>query len=175
MGLIMLMYHPAQDINHCVYRLLLITEYSEHERLSIDLYRLIDFYTLFPSLLKLMAHLPSPIHRHKDKFTQIPEPFESLKNTKRILHELEHLQSIAIQNLLAKNLLDSESVRDGYLKRTNTELPESFLGAIRDSRLLKSEWFKVLINEFPKAKFTGNNGLKARTGLMEYRYDMEKS
>lgn len=171
----MLMYHPAQDINHCVYRILLITEFSEHERLSIDLYRLIDFYTLFPSLLKLIAHFPSPIHRHKGKFTEIPEPFESLKNTKRILYELEQLQSIAIQNLLAKNLLDSQSVKNGYLKRTNKVLPESFVRAIYESRLVSEEWFKVLINEFPKAKFMGSNGLKARTGLMEYRYDMEQS
>ena len=171
----MLMYHPAQDINHCVYRLLLITECSEHERLSIDLYRLIDFYTLFPSLLKLIAHFPSPIHRHKGKFSEILEPFESLKNTKRILHEIEQLQSIAIQNLLAKDLLDSESINDGYLKRTNNELPKSFAAALRESRLASEEWFKVLINEFPKAKFTGSNGLKARTGLMEYRYDMEQS
>lgn len=171
----MLMYHPAQDINHCVYRLLLITELSEHDRLNVDLYRLIDFYTLFPSLLKLMAQFPSPIHRYKTKFMEIPEPFESLKNTRRILHELEQLQSIAIQNLLAKDLLDSESVKDGYLKRTKKELPEYFLQAIRESRLVREDWFKVLINEFPKAKFTGNNGLKARTGLMEYRYDMERS
>lgn len=171
----MLMYHPAQDINHCVYRLLLITELSEHEQLGIDLYRLIDFYTLFPYLLRLMAQFPSPIHRYKSKFKEIPEPFESLKNTKRILHELEHLQSIAIQNLLAKELLDSESFKNGYLKRTEKALPEPFLVAIWDSRLLKEDWFKVLINEFPKAKFTGNNGLKARTGLMEYRYDMEQS
>lgn len=169
------MYHPAQDINHCVYRLLLITELSEHEQLGVDLYRLIDFYTLFPYLLRLMAQFPSPIHRFKNTFKEIPEPFELLKNTKRILYELEHLQSIAIQNLLAKGLLDSESFKSGYLKRTFKSLPEPLTVAIRESRFLREEWFKVLINEFPKAKFTGSNGLKARTGLMEYRYDMELS
>ncbi|MFM9745688.1 ABC-three component system middle component 5, partial [Streptomyces brasiliscabiei] len=54
----MLMYHPAQDVNHCVFRLLLILEHTEHEKLNTDVYRLIDFYTLFPSLLKLLKTLP---------------------------------------------------------------------------------------------------------------------
>lgn len=171
----MLMYHPAQDINHCVFRILMTTENSEHDMLKIDVYRLIDFYTLFPYLLRLIAKLPSPLHRFKSKFNEIPEPFESLKNTRRIIYELEQLQSIAMQNLVAKGLLDSKSFNEGYLKRTDKKLPASFSDAIRDSRLLKEDWFEVLINEFPKAKLTGNNGLKARTGLMEYRYDLEKS
>lgn len=168
------MYHPAQDINHCVYRLLLIIESSIHERLGIDLYRFMDFYTLFPYLLRLITTFPVPINRFKGEFSKIQEPFESLKNTKRIFHELEQLQNIAIQNLLAKKILDDEAFKCGYLKRTNTALPDSFLFAIKDARLLKERWFTVLINEFPKANFNGKNGLKSRTGLMEYRYDMEK-
>ena len=169
----MLMYHPAQDVNHCVYRLLVITESTEHKKLSVDVYRLIDFYSVFPSLLRLNKQWPSPIHRYKKTFEEIPEPFESLKNAKRILHELERLQSIAIQNLLAKDFLHIEAFHTGYLSRTDKPLPDSFIAGIEDSRLSTQPWFEVLINEFPKAKFSGRSGLKARTGLMEYRYDME--
>ncbi|MCP3848894.1 MAG: hypothetical protein GY694_01460 [Gammaproteobacteria bacterium] len=171
----MLMYHPAQDVNHCVYRTLTILETSEHEQITTDVFRLIDFYTVFPYLLKLISTLPTPVHRYKKEFNDIPEPFESLKNTKRILHELERLQSIAFQNLLAKDLIEREAFEKGFLKRTDKELPESFTKAVGESRLSKLGWFKVLTNQFPKAKFVGNSGLKARTGLMEYRYDMEQS
>jgi hypothetical protein len=169
----MLMYHPAQDINHCIYRLLLVLETSEHNEISTDVYRLIDFYTVFPYLLKLIKPLPASVSKHRSKFADIQEPFESLKNTKRILHELETLQSVAIQNLLAKNLLDKESFELKHLKRTEIPLPEQFLEQIHSARLGSEGWFKVLINEFPKTKFNGSNGLKAKTGLMEYRYDME--
>lgn len=167
------MYHPAQDINHCVYRLLMILECSAHEKFNIDIYRLVDLYVLFPSLLKLIKPLPKPISSYRSKFAGIHEPFESLRNTKRILHELERLQSIAIKNLLAKELLDRQAFENGILKRTNKSLPESFSNVIQGARLPNEEWFKVLIDEFPKAKFVGKNGLKSRTGLMEYRYDME--
>ena len=169
------MYHPAQDINHCVYRLLLILECSEHEQFNIDVYRLIDFYVLFPYLMKLVKPLPNPINKYRSKFSAIKEPFESLLNTKRILHELENLQSTTIQNLLAKGLLDREAFESGLLKRTTKLLPLPFLKDIQTARLPNEEWFKVLIDEFPKAKFFSSSGLKARTGLMEYRYDMENN
>ena len=156
------------------YRLLLILEYSEHERFNTDTYRLIDFYTLFPYLLKLIKPLPKPINNYRNKISDIQEPFESLRNTKRILHELERLQSTAIQNLLAKGLLDKQAFEKGFIQRTQKMLPKEFADQIHSARLPKEEWFKVIVNEFPKAQFTGSKGLKSRTGLMEYRYDMEQ-
>lgn len=167
------MYHPAQDINHCVYRVLLILENTEHSSLSIDIYRLMDFYTVFPYLLKLIKPLPTPINKHRKKFADIQEPFESLKNTKRIMHELEILQTIAFQNLLAKSFLCKESFEKGQLKRSETLLPIQMQKSFKAARLVNEEWFSVIINEFPKAKFVGKSGIKARTGLMEFKYDVE--
>ena len=169
------MYHPAQDINHCVYRLILILEKSKHSSINIDTYRILDFYTLFPYLLKLIKPLPQALSKHRSKFKDIQEPYESLKNTKRILFELEALQSVCIQNLLAKNLLDKDSYECGFLKRSNIELPEQLQSEIQTARLANEEWFKVLVDELPQTEFKGKAGLKARTGLMEYRYDLEKS
>lgn len=170
----MLMYHPAQDINHCVYRILLVLEKSEHESLSIDIYRLIDFYTVFPYLLSLIKTLPKPINKHRKIFSAIPAPFESLKNTKRIMHELELLQTIAFQNLLAKDLLCKEAFNKGILQRSLSKLPSELYQSLDASRLVNESWFMAIINDFPKTKFIGKNGIKARTGLMEYKYDMEK-
>lgn len=169
----MLIYHQAHDINHCVYRLLLILESTEQEMYSVDVYRIVDFYTLFPYLLNKIKPLPRAFMKFRSIFSDIEEPFEALKNTKRILHELEGLQSNSIQNLLAKEFLDRKAFESGYLKRTQKSLPKIFIDELETSRLLNKEWFKVLINEFPKAKFAGRRGLKYRTGLMEFRYDME--
>ncbi|HIF9530255.1 TPA: ABC-three component system middle component 5 [Photobacterium damselae] len=169
----MLIYHPAQDINHCVFRLLSIIENTNHQIIKIDTYRLIDFYTLFPYLISLIKPLPRPLNQYKKVFSNISEPFEALKNTCRILFELENLQSVAIQNLLAKGILDKEYFDKGFIKRTNYTLPPLLSEELSNSTLAKEEWFKALINALPSVKFEGKTGLKARTGLMEYRYDLE--
>lgn len=170
----MLIYHPVQDANHCMFRALLMLENSVHSEIDINLYRLIDFYMLFPSLLKEIRPLPEALRSYRKVFNTIPEPYESLKNTKRIIHQLEPLQTVALQNLIAKDLVDLDVFKESKkIRRTDKPLPETLRDAIQSSHYVSEEWFRVVINELPNISFTGRNGLKKRSGLMEYRYDME--
>jgi hypothetical protein len=169
----MLMYHPAQDANHCVFRTLLILENTVHESIDIELFRMIDFYTLFPHLLKSLDPLPLELRAYKKILQKIPAPFESMLNTKRILFELESLQTVAFHNLLAKQLIEIESFKSKRIKRTSQNLPTELNLAIKSSELVNIEWFRMVINDFPILDFGGKTGLKKRTGLMEFRYDTE--
>lgn len=169
----MLIYHPAQDANHCVFRTLMLLEHTVHEDVALELYRLLDFYILFPHLLKLISPLPTELRGYKRFLSNIPEPFESMRNTKRIMHDLESLQSVALHNLLARQIIDIASFKIKRLKRTPTPLPSVLNAAIQSSDMAQNEWFRMVVNEFPMLNFGGEKGLKKRTGLMEFRYDME--
>ena len=173
MGKRMLMYHPAQDANHCVFRTLLILEHMVHETMDVAVYRLIDFYILFPHLLKFLEPLPTQLRPYKQILQNIPEPFENLANTKRILFELEPLQTVALHNLLATDLIELDIFKSQRLKRSSENLPDELKNALKTSHLANTEWFRMLINEFPTLNFIGKSGLKKRTGLMEFRYDVE--
>ncbi|MGM0542592.1 MAG: ABC-three component system middle component 5 [Pseudomonadota bacterium] len=170
----MLIYHPFQDANHCVFRTLLLLEHSVHDEIDIELYRLLDFYILFPHLLKNISPLPAELRAYKRLIEKIPDPFESMLNTKRIIHELESLQSVALHNLLAKKLIDIDSFKDKKVKRTDEVLPESISVAINEAKNVNEEWFRVIANELPLVNFSGKKGLKMRAGLMEFRYDLEE-
>lgn len=167
------MYHPAQDANHCVFRTLLLLEHTVHEVIDLELYRLLDFYILFPHLLKNIKPLPAELRAYKRVLVTIPDPFESMRNTKRIMHELESLQAVALHNLLAKQLIDINSFKSNQLRRTNEPLPPELAAAIESSVLAQKEWFRMVVNELPMLNFGGKNGLKKRAGLMEFRYDTE--
>lgn len=169
----MLIYHPVHDVNHCVYRTLLILENSQHEHIDVDLFRHIDFYFLFPHLLKKIKPFPSELASFKKVIINISEPYEIMNNVKRVMYELEAIQTTAIQNLIAKNLIDIELYKNKSLKRTSTRLPGSVYERVRRDDVLQEEWFRMLINEFPTVNFLGKKGLKARSGLMEFRYDVE--
>lgn len=169
----MLIYHPVQDANHCVFRTLLLLEHTVHEDISLELYRLLDFYILFPHLLKHISPLPNELRGYKRFLSNIPEPFESMRNTKRIMHELESLQTVALHNLLAKQVIDVASFKLKRLKRTAGKLPSGLNSAIQSSDIVQKEWFRMVVNDLPMVVFGGVKGLKKRTGLMEFRYDME--
>ena len=134
----------------------------------------LHFYVLFPHFMKHIKPLPAELRSFKKIIQRIPEPYESIKNVKRILYELESIQTVAIQNLLAKNLIDIESFKHKKLMRTKTELPAKIKQNMKSSNIFNEEWFRLLINEIPLLNFLGKKGLKSRAGLMEYRYDLEK-
>lgn len=169
----MLIYHPIHDVNHCVFRVLLILENSQHNHIDLDLFRLIDFYLLFPHLINMIKPFPSELASFKKVIKQIPEPYELIGNVKRTMYELEAIQTTAIQNLMAKNLIEIDSYKNNSLQRTEELLPKSIYEKVISSEVVKEEWFRMLINEFPTVNFFGKKGLKARSGLMEFRYDME--
>jgi hypothetical protein len=169
----MLIYHPAQDANHCVFRTLLLLEHTTQCEMDLELYRLLDFYILFPHLLKFINPLPAGLRSYKKILSKIPEPFETMRNTKRIMHVLEPLQTMALHSLLAKQIIDIESYKNKLIKRTDEQIPTELDYAIKNSELAESEWFRMVVNELPFTDFLGPQGLKKRAGLMEFRYDTE--
>lgn len=169
----MLIYHPIEDVNHCVFRSLLLLQQTNLAEIDFELYKLLDFYILFPHMLKRIEPFPRELTRYKKVISKIPEPFEAMRNTGRVLYELEGLQNVAIQNLLAKELIDYDSFMLNQLKRTQNPLPDILAAAIKSASQVKKEWFDFVVNELPQVDFSGKSGLKKRTGLMEFRYDVE--
>ncbi len=167
----MLIYHPIHDINHCIYRVLLITESSINEEFGWDVFRITDFYILFPAMLKTISPLPASFRPFKNILKDIPDAYELMPNSKRVIFELEEIQLTAMQNLVAKGLIDPERFKVGVVKRTEVEVPIKIASAIEEDQRTMQEWFRFAINELPLVNLFGRKGLKARSKLMEFRYD----
>lgn len=167
----MIIYHPAYDVNHCLYRILLALETSVHENFDWTLFRLMDFYVLFPHLLKDITPFPSSLQPFKKIVKAIPDAYETLPNSKRVLFELESIQNAAVQNLMAKGLINV-SIFDKYtISRTTEQLPENLCEQLALDSRVSEEWYRLIVNELPLIEFEGKSGLKARSKLMEYKYD----
>ena len=167
----MLIYPPIFDTSHCVYRSLLLLQDQDYCEIDIELFRLMDFYVLFPSLLKFIKPFPNELRRYKKEIQKISDPYENIQNPNRIFIELRRIQSIAFHHLLSKNLIDMQSYTDGKIKRTKITFPEELSNSLRVDPHRNSEWFALISKGFLQIEFYGSNGLKKRTGLMEYRYD----
>lgn len=171
MGGQVLIYHPIFDANHCVFRTLLLLQEQDLDGIDIELFRLMDFYVLFPSLLKSIKPFPNELRTYKKGILKISDPYENIQNPNRIFIELRRIQSIAFHHLLSKHLIDMESYENGKIKRTETDLPDSLVKSLNEATYKNYEWFTLVSKEFKKIEFYGSNGLKKRSGLMEYRYD----
>lgn len=167
----MLIYHPVHDINHCLYRILALLEMSEHKEIDWEVIKLMDFYVLFPHQLKNIKPFPMELIKHKKIVNSLPDAYEFMPNTKRILFELEGIQNTAIQNLMAKGLINVENFKKQKVSRTNTPLPEKIIASFGKTGFTSKNWFKVIANNLPSIEFSGKSGLKFRSSLLEYKYD----
>jgi len=171
----MLIYHPTFDVNHCLFRILAILESCNESTISLELLKIIDFYVLFPSLIKKIKPFPRELTVYRKHVFSISSEYERVGNLKRIMFQLEAIQSIALNNLAAKGFVDLESYNNKVVCRTALELPRTLKEKIKNSSLVKEEWFLMLVGDFTKIEMNGPRGLKLRTGLMEYRYDVVRS
>lgn len=168
----MLMYHPAFDANHCLYRIVSILYATTDQQISWPLLRLLDFYYLFPSQLKNIKPWPSEIRNLKARVLKIPEQFEDLTNPARTFFELESFQKTATLELIAKGVISKSSFDKGIMELEPDSLPSAYTALLETDNFLKSEAFEVITKGLPRTKFNGSNGLKFRSGLMEYIYDL---
>lgn len=166
----MLIYHPAYDANHCIFRMLLLLSHSDPV-VRIDEMKIMDFYVLFPHLLKSIR-LPARYNEYKKSFSKLPEPYEHTEKYIEIFHQLSEIQNAAIANMLSKDILDIDSYYEGKVKRSDNKLPESLSRHLKGCAYGDDMWFTFVAKEIPRIGINGPKGLKARTGLMEFRYDV---
>lgn len=165
----MLIYHPAYDLNHAVFRLLRVLEVNPDHSLQWDTFRIVDIFYLFPHLIsKIRPTRSLTKYRHmfddqKSKFNRAPDP-------KVFIREMASIHEAVAVSLVSKGFLEEKDFKARVLSRTAKPLPQTLLEAFDESfedRVL----VEILAVTLASIPLMGENGLKARTGLLEFQYD----
>lgn len=163
----MIIYHPFKDANHCLYRLISLL-YKNVNNIDEEQIHFMDFYYLFPSELKNISNWPRGGAKLYIKVNNISESYEIIANPRRIFFELKELRKNTLAHLLSKKVI---FISDNKLKLDETKIPDSLIKKIETDSFRKTVEYQIIAEEVPKIKIKGKNGLKAKSNLMEYRYD----
>lgn len=166
----MLVYHAFADINHGVFRTLLLREHVFGDSIDFDYWRILDFLYLFPHEAK---HIRVPRHlvakrntvaRQYNKYNDIHSPREFISRTASI-----HSTIAAI--LGAKGIVDTEALKNGRMQWAINEWPAALQSRCA-KRAEEEEALLGFLSDLTEAvPPIGPNGIKARTNWMEHRYD----
>lgn len=164
----MLIYHPAYDAYHCVFRLLVITE--RIKTLDFQKMRIVDYYFCFPSDLQRVK-LPQA-HTYAKKLAKAAQnEYHDPVSSARAFRELEHIQYSAARLLAASGVLNAEQLELGVVVRSAADIPSDLTSRIEIALSNQDELREYILTKFTEIPLMGDGGLKQRTGLMEYRYD----
>jgi len=166
----MIIYHPRNDVFHCMFRMLSIINILNGKRIEVDRLKIIDFYFSFPHLLADTT-IPRVAGGSyvKSESKKISVPYENLPNRKILFSEMGDFQLQAIDVMRAKGLIELTS--DGWIHEGEQFGLESIKKLVDSNNLTSKKYYQEIVNVLVKCELYGDKGLKMKTGLMEYRYD----
>ncbi len=166
----MLIYNPIYDIYHGVFRILRILETLEANPYQIKFMRIADFYFLFPHLFSEIR-LPRKYLKLKRQMVTYKNNYNEVPNHRGLLRELLKCQLIAMKSVAGAGLIDKEKFQKGVVIRTSKILPENLIEVINQDKEKRSYINDVML-ALSEITLQGPDGLKARTKLLEFRYDI---
>lgn len=164
----MLIYHPALDAYHCVFRVLALL--SECDEMEKDRLQILDFVLCFPSVAAAFR-LPPGSATAKKAMATSASPYRAPINPKGIFISLTKTQDAAIACLEAAALLRRNQADDIDVKRADALLPSELKNRVDALKEFEAPFFKNMLPLLMSLPLRGPDGLKARSGLAEYRYD----
>lgn len=165
----MLVYHPAYDAYHCLFRMMSIIE--RVDEVELDKLKILDFYMLFPALLKLVR-MPRQFTKFKKDAERIKNEYHDPINPLVTFKDMKHIQEAAIKCMLATGYIDSKFFSEGIIKRSDKKIASSLKIKMDDFISRREPFSSFIIDKLAKFHLVGPDGLKSRTQLMEYRYDI---
>ena len=166
----MLSYHGAFDLNHSIYRMLRLVEHHPEKSLAWDTFRILDYYCLFPHELKQLSW-PRSVQRFKSRFLYEETKYNKISNRRHLFHQLELIENVAARSLAAKGFIDADALQLAVLARTDKPLPTDLEPVVQRNDDAEDALVTFLAQNLSQIPLLGEKGLKARSGLLEYRYD----
>lgn len=165
----MLIYHPAYDAYHCVFRMLAVAEHVKN--VEVDKAKLLDFYLVFPGSIEKIR-LPNDMRSLRLIAKDVANVYRDPVSSTSIFLEMRHIQEAALKSIAASGLIDIDLYSAGYVKRTAMALPSTVEKKLREFLSMNPVVVDAVLNELAKIPLLGKDGLKHRSQLMEYRYDV---
>ena len=171
----MITYNPAFDLYHTIWRMGHILLRLEHdEAFEVERMRIWDFYLLFPTMLYEVRLSRSEQELHEARKTYIARthtPYEYEGDRRKLFEWLHPVQSSAMSCLVSCGILSKEAYLSGRISIAHRETLKAFIshsGKLTSQEQNTLSFLSLFSRHVP---LCGDDGLKARTHLLEYKYD----
>lgn len=163
----MLAYHPAFDVYHGLFRYILLLESTPDKSMPVDTLRIVDLYFVFPYLLASLD-FPKGTGAAGRRLAGTRSRYNTLPSPRVFLTQMKGFQSLIPAALAGRGLVSTDALKSGVVERTTAPLPKDLLSQASAGDKELAEYLGTKIATVP---LLGKRGLKARSGLMEFRYD----
>lgn len=173
----MITYNPAFDLYHGIFRMThILATMEEGDWMEVDKVRIWDFYMLFPDKVHTIT-----IRRDEDDLREYRShylkkennPYEFKGDNRKFFEWIKPVQMSALNSLVSCGILDKEKYEHGRASVADHKSLQAYLNKVGDISLRERNVLAFMGSLSRFMPMTGEYGLKARTKLMESKYDAE--
>lgn len=169
----MLLYHPAIDFYHCWMRFASILCDCTVGGLEYERLRIVDFLLCFPKEIENCSwprDLSSEIRRAS---RQLPQSYEEPNSVRQAFIQMSKVHQQVIMDMLSRGLTERNAYLEGVISPVTSGPKKSLFKTVAaEWSLREADWYQLLLRTALSMPLNGDGGLKCRTGLLEYRYDV---
>lgn len=166
----MFIYHQAFDTYHCAFRLLLLLWQLRSDEVDWVRLQILDFYLVFPGELESMQ-FPQSAMSQKNRWKKLKNRYNSIADRSRVFDELKSYQSAGLRILLSAGIIsEQQSAKQVTLHRE--QMPSLLAEEIELAIASRIDLIQLLTETFMSIELNGAKGLKARSKLFEFHYDI---
>jgi len=166
----MFIYHQAFDTFHCAFRLLLLLWQYRSKEIEWERLQILDFYMVFPGELASMR-FPQSMVNQKSKWKKLRNRYTQVADRARVFDELRSYQNAGLRILLSAGIIyENEDTK--MVALLIEKMPGRLAEEIDSAVVSKFELVQLLTETFVSIELNGAQGLKARSQLFEFHYDV---
>ncbi|MGB3431735.1 ABC-three component system middle component 5 [Achromobacter sp.] len=170
----MLIYDPALDPYHSAVRILAIAIAATQRKteLTVDAARIADYFLVYPHKL-LGFKFPNEYRTLRTAVKATENPYRNTYGSRAAFERMRPIFFAALSGLVGAKLIDVEALKRGILSIIpSSSIPDPLAAAVSRFRDRQTEVGNFVLSELLGLPANGENGLKHRSGLIEYRYDL---
>lgn len=163
-----LVYHPAFDAYNALLRIARLL-LAFPAGLDVAALRILDFYLLFPEAISKARMTPQLRSAVKRLSAQPRFPYDKVPASRSLFERMEAPHEAARQTLVSKGFIKPTT---GRMILQQSLLPTELLDLALEHNKNEEHLVSALVAIGEAFPTNGPNGLKDRSGLLEYRYDV---
>ena len=168
----MLLYHPATDFYHCWLRFACLLCNCRERGIEFDRIRIIDFLLCFPHELENCRLPAASSKKLRELIKQLPCTYEDPSSIRQGFRQISKVQGQVAMDMVSKGIVQRTAYREGLLIPAIDTSTSGLLDKVAQTWEDRTvEWRQMTVDVLLSIPLNGQNGLKARSGLLEYRYD----
>lgn len=168
-----LTYNEAFDPYHAAFRFMrLHLACNLSERTPFDMLRILDFYLLFPFRIQAMKLFSGDVGWRKvSKSYEGQAPYGAMPDDNSIVAHIEPFQRVAASSLVHSGHMSADAWAANEVQFAGKALPPAVRERCMELNTGMADIVGILCQLKARYPLGGRDGLKDRTGLLEYRYD----